>query len=60
VAPQRNNKGKGSLGAGKESTGGVAKEGDGKVDERRSAAVTQGKKQAAPKQNPRKGSAETG
>ncbi|MEO7103655.1 MAG: hypothetical protein ABI311_09735 [Gemmatimonadaceae bacterium] len=35
--PQRDNKGQGSLGAGKEATGGVAKDGDGKTDKRKSA-----------------------
>lgn len=37
--PQRDNKGKGSLGAGKESTGGIAKEGSGEIDEKRSATA---------------------
>jgi len=35
--PQRDNKGKGSLGAGKEATGGIAKDGDGKTSSVRSA-----------------------
>jgi hypothetical protein len=37
--PQRDNMGQGSLGAGKESTGGIAKEGSGKTDEARSATA---------------------
>ncbi|MEO7040679.1 MAG: hypothetical protein ABI035_00285 [Gemmatimonadaceae bacterium] len=35
--PQRDNKGKGSLGAGKEATGGIAKDGDGKTNKAHSA-----------------------
>lgn len=50
--PQRDNKGKGSLGAGKESTGGIAKDGKGNVDQSRSG-VTPG---VAPDAGPDKGS----
>ena len=35
--PQRDNKGQGSLGAGKGATGGIAKDGDGKIDKSRSS-----------------------
>lgn len=38
--PQRDNMGQGSLGAGKESTGGVAKEGSGATNRARSASAT--------------------
>jgi hypothetical protein len=47
--PQRDNMGQGSLGAGKESTGGIAKEGSGKTNVDRSATAPAKRERASDK-----------